>query len=172
MKRINLRSEKGFTVIELIVVFAIIGLLSSFVLTTTSTARFNARSAQRLADLGQIHVALELYYDEHQSYPPSSGWNGIYSCWGYASTDSNANGWISQLVPRYIYKLPRDPRNHINCDAQYIYSSNTVDYKLIAHNPENCMGETRRNLPLRDPTRGGNNGCWAFGYWTPGAVSW
>ncbi|KKW21376.1 MAG: hypothetical protein UY64_C0022G0001 [Parcubacteria group bacterium GW2011_GWA1_51_12] len=55
------RVVTGFTLIELIVVIAIIGLLSSIVLTSLTRARQKARDARRVADIRQIRNALELF---------------------------------------------------------------------------------------------------------------
>ena len=62
--------RKGFTLIEMLVVVAIIGLLSSTILVGLGNARSRARDARRISDLRQIQTGLENYYVEHdQSYP-------------------------------------------------------------------------------------------------------
>jgi len=68
----------------------------------------------------------------------------------------------------YISVLPRDPRNHTVCGEQYIYNSNGTDYKLIAHQPEECLVVKAKYPNLLDPMRD----CWAYGYWTEGAKNW
>ncbi|OGZ06046.1 MAG: hypothetical protein A2845_01335 [Candidatus Lloydbacteria bacterium RIFCSPHIGHO2_01_FULL_49_22] len=73
MMFISLKNRtKGFTLIELLVVIAIIGILSSVVLASLSTARAKSRDAKRISDLGQVQLALELYFDSAQSYPISA----------------------------------------------------------------------------------------------------
>ena len=70
-----MRSEKGFTLIEMLVVIAIIGLLSSVVVIGLGGSRSKARDARRIADLQQIQNALELAYLPATGYPsalPSS----------------------------------------------------------------------------------------------------
>ena len=62
--------RQGFTLIEMLVVVAIIGLLSSTILVGLGNARSKARDARRIADLRQIQTGLENYYVENnQSYP-------------------------------------------------------------------------------------------------------
>lgn len=80
-------SSRGFTLIELLVVIAIIGILSSVVLASLNSAREKGRDAKRLADIKQIQLALEMYYDDKSLYP--SG--------------------LSLLTPAYLPGPPKDP---------------------------------------------------------------
>lgn len=81
------KSSRGFTLIELLVVIAIIGILSSVVLASLNTARQKSRDARRIADLKQIQLALQLYYDATSEYPDA----------------------LSSLTPTYISVVPTDP---------------------------------------------------------------
>jgi prepilin-type N-terminal cleavage/methylation domain-containing protein len=79
-KKIQTDSNKGFTLIELLVVIAIIGTLASVVLASLNTARTKAADSKRLAEMQQIVLALEFYYDENGRYPSSDtdgcgGWD-------------------------------------------------------------------------------------------------
>lgn len=63
--------RSGFTLIEMLVVVAIIGLLSSTILVGLTDARKRARDARRIADLRQIQNGLENLYTTAQTYPKS-----------------------------------------------------------------------------------------------------
>ena len=63
------QNKKGFTLIELLVVIAIIGLLSTLAVVALNNARSKARDAKRISDIKQIQTALELYYNDANSYP-------------------------------------------------------------------------------------------------------
>ncbi len=63
------KTKKGFTLIELLVVIAIIGILASVVLASLNSARKKSRDARRVADIKQIQLALELYFDANRAYP-------------------------------------------------------------------------------------------------------
>lgn len=84
------KTQKGFTLIELLVVIAIIGILSSVVLASLNSAREKSRDARRMADLQQIKLAAELYFDANSSYPTTADWE-------------------TQLAPAYIGTIPTDP---------------------------------------------------------------
>lgn len=167
----------GFTLIELLVVIAIIGLLSSVILASLSSARAKSRDARRAADLRQIQLALELYYDTNRAYPnPGWGWRSQCAAWGgYA-----ANNVIPGLVPTYIPAFPSDPEMSTSGNTCcYLYLSNGVDYKILI--PHSCSTANLAGQPaLVDPRRdGGSNNCtvdgtapWAWATFSPGACSW
>lgn len=71
-------TNRGFTLIELLAVIAIIGILASVAIVSFTSAREKSRDGKRIAQVGQITKALELYYDSHQSYPSTtpSGYSG------------------------------------------------------------------------------------------------
>lgn len=63
-------NQKGFTLIEMLVVVAIVGLLSSVVVVGVGGAREKARDAKRIADIRQIQTYLEANY-ANGAYPAS-----------------------------------------------------------------------------------------------------
>lgn len=69
MKTLRNKTQKGFTLIELLVVIAIIGLLASVVLLALNSARAKSRDAKRVADVRQLASAMELYFNDNNSYP-------------------------------------------------------------------------------------------------------
>jgi prepilin-type N-terminal cleavage/methylation domain-containing protein len=151
--------RKGFTIIELLVVVAIIGLLSSMVLTSVGQARKKARDSERRQTLRNVQKAFELYYNDNGKYPLTPG--GVGSGWhSSAAVDSSADRaggeYIVGLAPKYVSELPRDPFANIvnatNCPAPaaYWYKSDGRNYKLLSH----CANETYTNADgFFDPVR-------------------
>jgi prepilin-type N-terminal cleavage/methylation domain-containing protein len=88
--------KKGFTLIELLVVIAIIGILASIVLASLDSSRKKGRDARRLSDIKQIQLALELYYDQNNSFPPNV-------------SSSNTFDPAVLTGPGYISVVPVDP---------------------------------------------------------------
>ena len=63
--------KKAFTLIELLVVIAIIAILATLAVVALQNSRASARDAKRLADVKQMQTALELYFNDNNSYPTS-----------------------------------------------------------------------------------------------------
>ncbi|MBU4479912.1 type II secretion system GspH family protein [Patescibacteria group bacterium] len=104
--------QRGFTLIELLVVIAIIGLLSSIVLTSLGKARLKARDVRRKADLDQIALAMQYYYDDNGFYPKeSAGANGIIG---------EGAGLDAMLAP-YFSSIPFDPLGPGDANYRYYY---------------------------------------------------
>lgn len=104
--------QKGFTLVELLVVIAIIGILSAVVLASLNSARQKGRDAKRIGDMGQVKIALELYFDDNSSSYPTT-----------------AQG-IAQLVTNgYLPAAPLDPINTGN----YVYSYRGIGTPALSY---------------------------------------
>jgi hypothetical protein len=118
---------------------------------------------QRATDLANIKNAVESYKNDHGAYPASEGFEGLYDRTGAMRKD-----WIRGLVPDYLPRLPRDPRQDNDPSHQYLYNSSGADYKIIAHHPDDCELASRIIPVMIDPLRG----CLAYGWWSKGAGNW
>ncbi len=66
---LRVRAQRGFTLVELMVVVAIVALLASIVIPNYVHARAQASVSQSEANLKQIATSLELFYADNQAYP-------------------------------------------------------------------------------------------------------
>lgn len=60
---------RGFTLIEILVVVAIIGILAAAIVVTVNSARVSSRDSKRIADLKELQTALQFYFDKNTTYP-------------------------------------------------------------------------------------------------------
>ncbi len=62
-------SQKGFTIVELLIVIVVIGILAMLVLNTFNGVQAKARNTERQTDIKAIASQLEAYYADKGGYP-------------------------------------------------------------------------------------------------------
>ena len=110
----------GFSLIELIIVIAILGILAGMMSGNFFSSLRKSRDAKRKTDLENVKHALELYYNDYKKYPVAvdnkisvDGSSGID--WG--------NKFEDEKGTLYMQKLPEDPK--ASSDYKYYYAADT-----------------------------------------------
>ncbi|QQG43936.1 MAG: type II secretion system protein GspG [Candidatus Roizmanbacteria bacterium] len=116
---------KGFTLLELMIVIAILGILASFISGNLINSLKKGRDARRKSDLEQIQRALELYYEDNKSYP------ALITAGSQITHPSVAN-------KVYMQRVPDDPASN----NDYTYVSSGTNYKIYS-----CIENTNDNGP-------------------------
>lgn len=85
------KTNQGFTLIELLVVISIIGLLSSVVLASVSTARQKAANTAATSQIREYQKAIALFYADNGRYP-MPGDTSLPVCLGPIGTTCTLGG--------------------------------------------------------------------------------
>ncbi|MFH1741131.1 MAG: prepilin-type N-terminal cleavage/methylation domain-containing protein [bacterium] len=94
----NAHHVQAFTLIELLIVVAIIGILAAIAVPNFMNARMRAAVSRAEADMRNISTALEAYQLDHNAYP---AWAGLYPC---------SLRYIPLTTPvGYMTSIPSDP---------------------------------------------------------------
>lgn len=123
-------NKKGFTLIELMVVIAIVALMSSIVLSALTSTRTKARDTDRIAELRNIEKALHLYSISNNGTVPIASpsftvWSDFYSYNSstLCATAGNPNLAVQGLFTALINAktLPTRPLNDPMSSKGYCY---------------------------------------------------
>ncbi len=129
----NKKGGKGFTLIELMVVIAIIGILASIITVSLASSRAKARDAKRISDIRTIQLALEEYYNDNGTYPTAI----------YGSPSPIAN---------YLPNTPLDPKDN---STQYKYNAWNAANTIPCGSAPNLPIGYHLGAALEDPTNSG-----------------
>ena len=115
--------HRGYSIIELLIVVAIIGLLITLGTYAWNSSGQRSRDSVRKSDLSRIQNALQQFYLDNRAYPEfddSHNPTNLYSA-GYQLSDGN-NGCSriegkNFLTTKYLPNIPHDPKDSTSYDT-------------------------------------------------------
>ncbi len=131
-----MKTKKAFTLIELLIVIAIIGVIATISIIALSNARAKSRDAKRAGDMKQIQTALELFFNDKNRYPTVAEWN----TGKILSANSGSTSTYMQIIPSA--PTPNDGSCTSN---QNIFSYNQTE-NGNSYTISFCLGNTTGTL--------------------------
>ncbi len=132
-------TSRGFSLIELLIVVAIISILVTLGASSWTSAQKKGRDTQRISDLRSIASELEKYYSDGNAYPNNSSGGSSFACadgtavnWSSAAANFTCKASTSPTASTisYMKSVPTDPTGA----AEYCYkssaASNSQSYTL------------------------------------------
>ncbi len=101
------KQNSGFTLMELLVVIAVIAILASMLLPSLARAKGKANQIKCLNNVRQLHVGLQMYVDDHDdSFPPRI---------------SGRENWLTSLKPYYVsYSVVKCPSDGFSSNHGFL----------------------------------------------------
>jgi general secretion pathway protein G len=130
----TIKQQQGFTLIEIMVVIAILGLLAVIVVQNLRGATDRAKRTKAMADLAELKTALDRYYIDQGSYPTTD--QGLQAL----VTPPAQNGADPE---GYVKHIPNDPWNN-----PYVYQSDGNTYVLKSYGADGAEGGTGKNADI------------------------
>lgn len=120
--------KKSFTLIELMVVVAIVSVISAILVPSVTGFLAKGRDARRLADMNVVRLSLAMYLERYGAYPNSD----YQGCGGW---DTTGDGDFIKTLNDYGYltRVIQDPRWNNNCGnyCYYRYSAGSYNCNVL-----------------------------------------
>ena len=120
------RSRSGFTLVELMVVIAIVGMLAAVVTVNVMRQVVTAKKARVKVDMRSVTAAIKLHKTNTGRYP-----DALSDLW---ERPNGVRGWNGPYLDRE-FRPPKDPWGF-----EYQYESSASSYKVWTDGADNAPG--------------------------------
>lgn len=131
-------AQRGFTLIELMVVLAIIGILAALVVPNVLGRADDARVSAAKTDVGNLMLALKLYKLDNQRYPTAD--QGLAALQAKPTVEPIPANWRS-----YLDKLPTDPWGN---PYQYLNPGANGEVDVLSFGADGAVGGEGKNADI------------------------
>ncbi|MDW7728820.1 MAG: prepilin-type N-terminal cleavage/methylation domain-containing protein [Bacillota bacterium] len=136
MKRFH-KNQKGFTLVELMVVVVIIGILVAIAIPVYQGIQANARNSACSANIRTLSGAVAQFYTEVGSYPVDLDWLWV----GYNKTQGGVSGTgdvAEDEIIRFIEEEPICPWGTVTDVYGYSVKAGDTGYAITCPNTDDC----------------------------------
>lgn len=128
-----MKDQKGFTLVEILIVVLIVGIVGTLAAIAVNTARSKTRDATRISSVRQMQSALEDFFNETNSYPQGAGTplgDSTQSvCLGTGGFQDNCSGDDSVFLRVVMATLDKGLKGASTCGTParnaYCYAAST-----------------------------------------------
>ncbi len=140
MRSLKAQAQKGFTIVELLIVIVVIGILATLVIVTFTGIQQKARNSQRQTDINAIDSHVEAFQAEFGYYPTLAD----------LQNPTFVSTYLKGLDPEAL----KDPKG-----GAIAATATATAYSYVASGAAGCV-----NTTVSDPTAASttNNGCDSF----------
>ena len=128
----NVSNQQGFTLLEILIVVAIIAILASVVVPKIIGRVDDAQISKVRSDIGAMEAALDLYRLDNFQYPSTD--QGLEALVTKPSGDPEPRNW---KAGGYIKRLEKDPWGN---DYQYLHPGEHGDTDIFSMGEDGQLG--------------------------------
>lgn len=132
-RQIKFFTQRGFTLIEVMVVVVILGILAAIVVPKIMSRPEQARLVKARQDILAIQSALDLYKLDNGFYPSTD--QGLQALITKPSSAPSPQNWKSD---GYLQKLPTDPWGEA-----YQYMNESEKLRIFSYGPKGKDGDSQ-----------------------------
>ncbi|MDD5774170.1 MAG: type II secretion system protein GspG [bacterium] len=137
------QKEKGFTLLEILVVIAVIGILVAILVPRFSGIQTDAKKKQAMSELRSLKTAVEIYKNNNNAYPAKAGWDTL----------------LVNQTNRIIDEVPNDPFG----TTKYSYDLDTTTssyYVIYSVGPDGAPGTITLGADAVTASGAGTDNIW------------
>ena len=141
-RKLQQKNQRGFTLIELMVVIAILALLGGVVMPNVINRLRQAKPKKAMMDINQISLALDMYASDNGDYPTSE--QGLEALVRKPTTPPEPPNWLDPYVK---------PTNFLDpWGNKYIYvypgTNEGINFDLYSYGADGQEGGTEDNADI------------------------
>lgn len=157
------RKDKGFTIVELLIVIVVIGILAAIVVVAYNGITDRAKMSKVYQDMSNMNKQILAYQATNGQYPVTSATMGSGATF---LTDENCSvssvrtaQWVPGIIGTTLPQSDQSMKGVYGSVGCYTYLSNGIDYVLSAWNmlPSPSTGTAYRRLGFRESGFYGSN---------------
>jgi general secretion pathway protein G len=148
------RTQKGFTLVEILIVVVILGILAAIVIPQFSEASTEAKISSSMSSLQSLRSQIQLYKIQHNDNPPCHGTFVAATFKEQLEQYSDAAGTTSDtktatcIYGPYVQSVPRNPWNNSSTVATsdgtgvgWVYEADTGNIYLAVSDVTNTTAK-------------------------------
>ena len=164
--------QKGFTIVELATVIAVIAILATISAVVYSGVQERGRYSKAQTDMKHLNDAITIYRSKTSAYPGTA----TAGCQDILATTTTYAAPLNVIVPNYLDKTVAPP-NTTGSVYKYCWTANGANYKILRFIPSANGGlptVEKTNNPYLNTTgayAGTASVRLSWGYWSDGGQS-